>query len=292
MPEHPTLSILTVSYQTATEVARLVESLHAHPPSCDWHLVIVDNASPDRSGPSLAAKYADDPTVTVRLSDTNRGFGQANNWAAGMCDSEYLAIVNPDCIVEADSFDGCIAFLKTHPEVGVVGPRFFDPSGEPQAWVRNFPNPWAGLGGRQSFLRRLWPDNPFSRSYLLEDDSDNDGPRLCDWVVGTVMVVRRDEFLAIGGFDPDFFLYWEDCDLCWRYWKLSGLRTAFIPSGRIVHHAEAASRKVKPFAIRHFNRAAYLLVRKHLYPSPWHPLRWFAWFALGLRARIQLWRAR
>ena len=106
------------------------------------------------------------------------------------------------------------------------------------------------------------------------------------------MVVRRAEFLQMGGFDPRFFLYWEDCDLCWEYRKQLDLGTAILPAGEIHHTTEAATTKVRPFAIRHFNRAAYKLVCKHLYPFPLHPWRVFAYVMLSLRTYVTIARGR
>ena len=284
------LAILIVNYQTGDEIGALIDSLRAHPPNLPWHAVVIDNGSPDGSGEQLAQRYAAATDVTVWLTGRNLGFGQANNWAAKQLTAEYLAFLNPDCLVEADAFTAAVEYLERNPGIGVVGPRFYRSWGELEATVRTFPDLWAGLAGRQSKLRKLWPNNPLSKRYLVEDQA-MDGAMVCDWVVGTVMVVRRGEFLRIGGFDPDFFLYWEDCDLCWRYLKRLQLKTAYLPVGHVVHLSEGASKKVRPFAIRHFNRAAYTLVRKHIYVSRLHPLRWFAWLALGLRTRLQLRKA-
>lgn len=284
------LALLTVSYQTEEEVLRLVESLRAQPPQVPWHLVIVDNASPDGSGARLAAAFDGATDVTLLLSATNRGFGQANTWAAQQVAADFLGFINPDCVIEAEPFTAAIAYLEAHPEIGVVGPQFFRPWGELEATVRTFPTLAAGFAGRQSLLRKVWRNNPWSRRYLIEDQAA-DAPMVCDWVVGTLMVVRRAEFLQLGGFDPDYFLYWEDCDLCWRYRKVLNLGTVYLPAGRVVHAAEAAAAKVRPFAVRQFHQAAYTLVRKHLYPSPLHPVRWLAWIALQLRMRWKLWRS-
>lgn len=281
------LTLISVSYQTGAEITRMVESLRAHPPSLPWHLVLIDNASPDGSGPELAARFAGEPDATVVLSDTNLGFGVANNRIAQTANSPYIGFINPDCEIVSDPFGGMVDYLRSHPEAGVTGAVFLAPDGNPQSSPRRFPSPAAGLGGRNSPIRKLWPGNPWTRHYLMEDQPAGE-PTVCDWVAGTVMVVRREEFLRLGGFDPDYFLYWEDADLCWRYRHELGLHAVYLPTGEVRHIAGAASDKIKPFSVRQFNKGARILVRKRLYPSPWHPLRWFALAALAVRERILL----
>lgn len=285
------LAIQVVSYQTASEVEALVDSLRRHPPAVPWHLVIIDNGSPDGSVARLVELYGDTFDVTVVTEPVNLGFGGAHSKTAATLPTPYVAFLNPDCLIETNGLTACVRYLEEQPEVGVVGPLLLQLNGEVENTAYAFPNPWSAVAGRKSFLRKLWPNNPLSRRYLLSDHSPTE-IRHPDWLAGTCMVVRREEFLSLGGFDPRYFVYWEDCDLCWRYKKERNQTTAFLPVGRIVHSRDAAAGKVKPQAIRYFHRSAYHLVKAHIAPQPWNPIRWFAWAALGLRARLQLARGR
>lgn len=286
------VTLISVAYQTDAEVSALVDSLRTHPPASPWHLVIIDNASPDGSGASLARRYADAIEVTVLQSEANLGFGAANNRVAAAAQSPYLCFVNPDCLVDENPIDTMRDLLAARPEIGVVGVEFYAFDGSVQSSGRRFPSAAAGLGGRKSPIRKLWPNNPWSRHYLMDDQPMSPGEvRLVDWVAGTVMMVRREEFLALGGFDPEYFLFWEDADLCWQYRHTRRQQVAYLRAGHVRHQSGAAAEKAKPFSIRKFHESAKVLLCKRLYRFPLHPWRLFALFALSLREWLLLRRA-
>jgi GT2 family glycosyltransferase len=106
--------------------------------------------------------------------------------------------------------------------------------------------------------------------------------------MGAAMMIRRDVFGRVGGFDERFFLYWEDADLC-RRMREAGFSTRYVPSARVHHAGAASSATAQAFSIRAFHRSAYLYYALHTVPSRLHPARWFAWLALHGRA---WWRVR
>ena len=108
-----------------------------------------------------------------------------------------------------------------------------------------------------------------------------------DWVSGACMLVRREAFDRVGGFDPRFFLYWEDADLC-RRMRSNGYRVRYHPSARVAHTVGQSSRTARRLAIRAFHQSAYLYYTLHVARSPWHPARWIARFLLWVRCRWQL----
>jgi GT2 family glycosyltransferase len=150
-----------------------------------------------------------------------------------------------------------------------------------------------GLFGRSTLLTRLFPGAPLARrNVVLEPDPASGEPSVqVDWVSGSCMLARRSAFDQVGGFDPAFFLYWEDADLCRRL-RHAGWRTRYMPGARVEHSQGQSSRKAPASSIRAFHRTAYQYYVRHVAPSPWSPVRWAAWVLLKVRCRIKLAGAR
>jgi N-acetylglucosaminyl-diphospho-decaprenol L-rhamnosyltransferase len=123
-----------------------------------------------------------------------------------------------------------------------VGPRIENPDGSWYPSARSFPSLADALG--HAFLHFVAPGNRFSRRYKLLD-WDHDSGRLVDWVSGTFVMVRREAFESVGGFDERYFMYVEDVDLCWRL-RRAGWDVAYEPAGRVIH-AIGASSELAPY---------------------------------------------
>ena len=146
-----------------------------------------------------------------------------------------------------------------------------------------------GLFGRSSLLSRLFPSARLARRNVLGADSR--AAVSVDWVSGSCILVRREAFSEIGGFDERYFLYWEDADLCRRL-RNAGWSIRFRPDTRVVHVGARSSRTVKPLAIRAFHRSAYLYYATHVAPSRLSARRWLAAGLLFARCGIKLLAAR
>jgi GT2 family glycosyltransferase len=112
-----------------------------------------------------------------------------------------------------------------------------------------------------------------------------------DWVSGACMLVRRDVFLRVGGFDERYFLYWEDADLCRRI-RAAGHTVRYLPAARVVHALGQSSKSAQRLAIREFHRSAYRYYCDHAAPTPWSPARALARLLLSARCRWYLWKSR
>lgn len=146
-----------------------------------------------------------------------------------------------------------------------------------------------GLFGRTSALRRLLPGAPVARRNVVTEDAIASGQpsTVVDWLSGACMLARRDALTAIGGFDEQYFLYWEDADLCRRL-RSAGWHVRYVPDAVAMHRVGHSSRTAKAGSLRAFHRSAYLYYRTHVAPGPLDPRRPLARVLLGLRCWWQL----
>ena len=175
--------------------------------------------------------------------------------------------------------------LGEHRKCAIAAPRLLNGDGSVQASARGEPSAWTGLFGRHGLLTRLFPASAAARRNLPAADlvqADVDSA-IVDWVMGACMLIRRDRFAEVGGFDERYFLYWEDADLCRRL-RARGYETRYVPGAQVVHVGAVSSGTRSSFATREFHRSAYRYYATHVVPTPWHPARGFARLALTLRS--------
>ncbi|MBW3573451.1 MAG: glycosyltransferase family 2 protein [Actinobacteria bacterium] len=218
------VAAVVVSYNVRDLLLTCVESLRRE--GID-HIVVVDNASVDGSADAARGR----PGVEVVALSRNLGFGSAANVGVARTSTPYVAVMNPDVVVEPGATAALVDALENDPGLAVVGPRVQTPDGALYPSVRTFPDLADAAG--HAFLHFVWPANPFSRRYRMLD-WDHAVAADVDWVAGTHFLVRRQAWDAVGGFDERFFMYLEDVDLCWRL-RGAGWRTGYQPAAVVVH---------------------------------------------------------
>ena len=220
-----TVSIVIVSFNAREHLERCLEEVGggAH------EVVVVDNASADGSPALVRERY---PSVKLIELSENLGFGAANNVGMDAAAGDLFLLLNSDAWPLGDAIERLAAFAADHRRAGVVGPRLRNPDGSLQRSVRGWPTPWR-LATEYLFLRRLGRrTRAFNAFYGA--GFDHESVRSVEVVKGAVMLVRREAFEAIGGFDPDFFMYGEEMDLCYRVGR-AGWEVVFDPGAEFVH---------------------------------------------------------
>jgi len=281
MSARPAVAVIVVNFNTSALVPRCVDTAAADLGSREWHAIVVDNASTDGAVAALELL----PRTTIVVNPRNAGFGSAVNQAVARSDAPLLWLLNPDCQVHAGAFEALHATLEAHADCAIAAPQLLNADGSVQASARGNPTAWTGLFGRHSLLSRIFPSAAVARRNLPARDLVESGVESApvDWVMGAAMLIRREMFDAVGGFDEDYFLYWEDADLCRRLWQ-RGCSTRYVPRARVTHAGGASAKSDSPLAIRAFHRSAYRYYASHVVPSPWNPMRWMARAALAARA--------
>jgi N-acetylglucosaminyl-diphospho-decaprenol L-rhamnosyltransferase len=219
------ISAVVVNYNAEPFLVSCVASLRDQGIT---ELVVVDNGSVDNSRTALAAA---DPEARWLTSGRNVGYGAAANLGARHCACRYLLVCNPDVDLRPGAIAGLRRALDADERLGIVGPRLVNADGTLYPSVRSFPSLVDAVG--HGALGLVWPGNPFSRRYQLLD-WDHSLARRVDWVSGAFFLVRREAWDALGGFDPSYFMYLEDVDLCWRAGR-AGWGVGYHPEAEVLH---------------------------------------------------------
>jgi GT2 family glycosyltransferase len=250
------VTAVIVTYQSARTIGR---TLTAARRAYDEHLldtIIVDNDSTDGTRGIIGCE-AD--WVRVILADKNNGFARGCNIGFAHVTSPYTILINPDAIVETAAIRTMLEFMEQHPKAGIVAPATLcgeDDRDTVLQHTASCPTPWTIVRNAIPFLRRqsaLAPIVPGS------------APIRTGWVAGAVLVIRTQLMRRIGGFDPRFFLYWEETDLCKRA-QDEGFEIWALGSALARHVVGASSRpeqRFRPIAKHYFQSRYYYLVKHH-----------------------------
>jgi GT2 family glycosyltransferase len=221
------LAILIVSYNSRSDLETVLRSLTETAPTVPHEIVVVDNASTDSTPTYIRERW---PGVRLIASESNLGFAQANNLGIRNTSSELVLLVNPDTIVSGSDVDQLVSVLESQPDVAVVGPRIVDGTGRAELSFGAMISPWAEL--RQKILVR-GNDRGVSPITAIVDRMTRRTRRV-DWVSGACLLIRRQDLDQVGGFDPRFFMYAEDVDLCAAV-RAQGRSVLFSAEPQVVH---------------------------------------------------------
>ena len=256
-----TLTVIVVSYNTRDLTRACLESVYRETALSDFEVIVVDNASEDGSAEMIREEF---PQVRLFALEENVGFAAANNRAAAEADGRYILLLNPDTVVLDGAVDTLVAFAEVHPEYGIYGgaTRFPDGSRNPTSgW--NMASWWSllatGLGLSSLFRGSRIFDSESLANWNWETEKE------VDIITGCFLLVRRDLWQSLGGFDLRFRMYAEDADLCLRA-RTSGARPVIVPTAEIIHYG-GASESVKAEKMTRLLQAKVQLFRKHWSPA-------------------------
>jgi GT2 family glycosyltransferase len=253
----PLVSFIIVNYRTYEELDVCLSSL-AQQRNGRLEGTVVDQGADEDAVRELSKRY---PWCRFVPMATNQGFAAGVNRGASVSAGKYLLLLNSDCVVRAGLWQTLAEWLDHHSDVAAVGPRIRNEDGTVQQSARHFPDITTVIGGRTSLLTRILPGNWFTRRNLLVAD-DAPEPIRVDWVSGACLMVRRTAYVAVGGMDEGFFMYWEDADLCRRL-KDAGWSTVYHPVAEVLHLGGRASSYSVERSLVAFHLSAYRYVRKH-----------------------------
>ncbi len=271
-----------VSWNSAADLPNCLKALLNSAPEGNQEVILVDNASRDDS---IEVARATLPGLRVLPQRTNLGLGRAANVGAKQTRGEVLLFVNPDVAVLPSAIEVLKEFLGSHPEAGCCAPKLLNPDGSLQPSCRSFPTLLTGFF-RYTLLGRLFPQNRFTREYLLSD-FDHLEPREVDWLSGACLAVRREAWERVGGFDEGFFMFCEDTDLCYRM-REAGWRVYYVPQAEAYHKRGGSANQAVARMTIAWHRSMLRFYRKHYRQKYSVPARMLAVVGICLRCLAAL----
>ena len=255
------LSILLVSYNTRDITLACLESVYAQTRETAFEVIVVDNASSDGSADAIAGRF---PQVTLVRHPANIGFAAGNNLAAQSARGRFLLLLNPDTVVLEKAIDRLMKFARAYPRAGIWGGRtlFADRTVNPtNCWKRQ--TLWSAFccaSGLNSVFRGSRAFDPEAMGAWSRELTPE-----VDIVSGCFLLITRELWDRLGGFDPAFFMYGEEADLCLRA-QAYGASPRITREATIVHLG-GASERVRSDKLVRLIKAKTLLIRRHWSPG-------------------------
>ena len=251
----PELSIIIVNWNVRDLLRDCLRSIEAGSDDLTLEVIVVDSASSDGSVEMVRAEF---PWVHLMACVENVGFPRGNNIGLAKAAGAYLLLLNPDTLVLENALPAMVAYLRSQPEIGALGPKLLNPDGSIQSSRRRFPTLATGFF-ESTWLERLAPD-VLKHYYALDLPDDVTGD--VDWVTGACIMVPRAAYETVGGLDEGYYMYSEELDWCRRI-KESGRRVVYYPPARVIHHYGKSSEQAVTARHINFQRAKLRYFRKY-----------------------------
>jgi N-acetylglucosaminyl-diphospho-decaprenol L-rhamnosyltransferase len=273
------LKVVTVTYSPGPHLDRFLASL-AHATDRPVTVIMADNGSTDGAPEEAVERH---PNVRLLRTGGNLGYGTAANRAvdAYVTDDELFIVANPDVQWGPGSIDELLAAAQRWPQAGAYGPLIRDPDGSVYPSARHQPS--LIRGGMHAVVGPVWKTNPWTAAYRQERLTPSERP--VGWLSGACLLLRRDAFQRIGGFDERYFMYMEDVDLGDRLVRAGG-QNIYVPTAEILHDKGHSTGRDPAKNLAAHHRSTYtFLADRH---SRWWqaPLRWTIRGALATRAGL------
>jgi GT2 family glycosyltransferase len=252
------LSVIIVNYNVKYFLEQCLHSVKKACNCLETEIIIVDNNSVDGSIKMVMDKF---PESIIIENKENLGFSKANNQAIDIAKGEYILLLNPDTVVEDDTFTKVIQFMDSHPDAGGLGVKMIDGKGKflPES-KRGLPTPVVAFY-KVFGLARLFPKSKIFAKYHL-GYLDKDQVHAVDILSGAFMLIRKETLDKTGNLDETFFMYGEDIDLSYRILK-AGYKNYYFPETRIIHYKGESTKKSSINYVLVFYNAMIIFARKH-----------------------------
>ena len=252
------LSVVIVNYNVAYFLEQCLHSVYEAAHGIPVEIFVVDNHSVDKSLEMLHSRF---PEVKVIANEENVGFAKANNQAIRMATGEYILLLNPDTIVQADTFVKTLDFMDRTPDAGALGVKMIDGQGHylPES-KRGLPLPSVAFYKIFGLSRLFKKSRRFGRYHLTYLDPDE--IHAVDVLPGAFMLMRKSVLDRIGLLDETFFMYGEDIDLSYRV-TLGGYKNYYFPLTRIIHYKGESTKKSSVNYVLVFYQAMRIFAKKH-----------------------------
>lgn len=256
--ENCKISIVIVNYNVEYFLEQCLNSVYTALKNIEGEVFVVDNNSIDGSVEMVREKF---PQANLIANKENLGFSKANNQAMRQAKGKYILLLNPDTVVEEDTFQKCLAFMDKTPDAGGLGVRMIDGKGNflPES-KRGLPTP--AVAFYKIFgISRIFPKSKrfgkYHLGYLNEFETNE-----CEILSGAFMLMRKEALDKVGLLDETFFMYGEDIDLSYRIIQ-GGYKNFYFPETQIIHYKGESTKKSSINYVFVFYRAMVIFAEKH-----------------------------
>ena len=256
------LSVIILNYNVRFFLEQCVASVQEALTNIDSEIIVVDNDSSDDSCEMIKSRF---PNVKLIKNNSNLGFPKGNNIGVAQAKGDYICILNPDTVVAEDTFDRILAFAEKQENLGIVGCKLIDGSGNflPES-KRGIPTPFVALT-KIFGLYKLFPSWELFNRYYAQHLSENETGKV-DILVGAFMIMKRELYNDIGGFDENCFMYSDDIDLSFMVLK-SGKNNYYFHETSVIHYKGESTVKDGLY-MKRFREAMQFFYKKHYKSSP------------------------
>ncbi len=223
------LSVIIISWNVRQELLDCLHSIQENPPSHSYEIIVVDNASTDGTTDAVKGVF---PDVELVINKDNRGFAAANNVGIQKSRGQYILFLNPDTIVHPQSLDTLVKFMDENEDVGACGAKLLNLDGSLQDSVRCIPSFRSALHRHTAFKYIGIFKGNYKKWAMKEHDCSKQMD--VDQVMGAALMTRKSVIEQVGPMDEEFFMYYEEVDLCYRI-KKAGWRIVYVPESEVTH---------------------------------------------------------
>lgn len=281
------VSIIIATYNASGLLADCLRSIYENPPSESYEVIVVDDASTDRTSDMVREQF---PDVVLFTNKVNSHYATSNNLAFRHARGEFFFLLNNDTIVLPNAIDLMLAFLREHPDAGSVGSKLLNEDGSIQWSVKTLPNIGSAFFGARSFITRLFPNNPFSREHLQHLSHDATKPFIAGYVSSASVMMPRDVVMKVGDLDRRLS-YHVDADYSKRIAN-AGYHNYYLPSAVVIHLNHRGGTMVhwrRRFrSVVEFHRGSYIYYDKHMRQGAPLPMRAIVVVGLSVRFLVSL----
>ena len=251
------LSVIILNYNVRYFLEQCVLSVENAIKTLDAEIIVIDNNSSDDSCEMMKQRF---PHIKLIENKDNLGFPKGNNIGVAQAKGEYICILNPDTVVAEDAFEKIASFLAITENVGIVGVKLIDGTGNflPES-KRGIPTPWVAFT-KITGLYKIFPKSRIFGKYYAQHLSENETGKV-DILVGAFMVMKRNLYNEIGGFDENCFMYSDDIDLSYRALK-EGKSNYYFHKTSVLHYKGESTVKDETY-MKRFQEAMNFFYKKH-----------------------------
>lgn len=276
------LSIVIVSWNVASYLENCLDSIFQNAPNCPFEVWVVDNASVDQSVQIIKKRF---PQVYLIENSQNVGFAEANNQAILQSTGRYVLLLNPDTLVHPYALQRLVDFMDGHVEAGAAGSLYLSPNGKMQHSCMPFPTVSREFW-RLFHLDALWHYGTYNMERW-----DRQKEREVESLQGACLILRHSVLDEVGLLDPDYFMYTEEVDLCYRIHH-KGWKLYWVPQSVITHFGGQSTRQTAKQMFLWLYRSKIMFIRKHFGEKKAREykqvIRWASLLRIGIAPFVQL----